>query len=449
MKKTLIFTTSLLSSAVMAAMPVYQPIGSSFTLGSSVNQRALATASANPAAPFLMVNEQDDDNFRFGIIGPIGIGVEMGDISDLGDRVEEIEDIVDINYLNAISGATSQSDAIAKAKTAANNAASKVDAILDDIAEDAYVKTSISTQVPFMPIIYKTKDNGAFMLDASVSAVVRGSLISGDVTTDFTDLTDIQVTTNSSFYAQTAVDLNVGFGYSREVWKPAEDLGRLIGGVKANVHQISLGRALVALDDDNVEVEDALSDAASDDSVSSTGVGLDLGAIWVADNYHVGITLANINEPEFDGVALGQNCASSDRSCNVANGFITSGELEQKSAYTMEMQTTIEASVTSKNKSWTLAGSYDANSVKDPVGDEYQWGAVSVSYYGDSHFLPGLRAGYRQNMAGTELSYVSAGLTLLKRLNLDVAVATETVTDEDGDEVPRSAYISLGYGTAF
>jgi hypothetical protein len=52
-------------------------------------------------------------------------------------------------------------------------------------------------------------------------------------------------------------------------------------------------------------------------------------------------------------------------------------------------------------------------------------------------------------MAGTELSYATAGLTILKRLNLDVAVGLDTVEDEDGDEMPRSVYFSLGYDTAF
>ncbi|MDP5055848.1 MAG: conjugal transfer protein TraF, partial [Marinomonas hwangdonensis] len=85
MKKLAIFSTSLLSSAVMAAMPVNQPVGSSFTLSSAPNIRALSTVHGNPAAPFLMVNQDDNDSFRFGILGPLSIGVEMGDVSDLGD----------------------------------------------------------------------------------------------------------------------------------------------------------------------------------------------------------------------------------------------------------------------------------------------------------------------------------------------------------------------------
>jgi hypothetical protein len=285
-------------------------------------------------------------------------------------------------------------------------------------------------QVPFMPVIYRTDNNAAFILDASVSAVAKGSLLADDVTAVGSD-----ITTDTSFYAQTAVDLQIGLGYSQSMWQNSH--GMLVGGVKANLHNLSMGRALAKLDDENVDAGDAISDSISDDAVTSTGVGIDLGAVWVSNYYQVGVTLANINEPEFDGAPITTNAASDKYGITASDKYV------------MEMQTTIDAAVSTKGKQVTLGLSYDANEVKDAVGDEYQWAAASLSYYGDSHFLPGLRVGYRQNMAGTELSYASFGLTILKRLNIDLAVALDTVKDEDGDEMPRGAYFSIGYDTAF
>jgi hypothetical protein len=415
MKKIAIFSTSLLSSAVMAAMPVNQPVGSSFTLSSAPNIRALSTALGNPAAPFLMVNQEDNDSFRFGILGPLSVGVEMGDVSDLDDQVEEIEDLIDnANATNATANRDRAND------------------ILNEIGDSAYLKISASMQVPFMPLIYKTKNNGAFMLDASLSGVAKGSLLASEVVENGTN---DGLETDSSFYAQTATDLQIGLGYSQSMWQ--NDHGMLIGGVKANLHDISMGRALVKLDDESVEASDAISDAISDDAVSSTGVGIDLGALWISNNYHVGLTVANINEPEFDGASIISNAASNKYNISATDKYV------------MEMQTTIDAAVSTKGKQVTLGLSYDTNEVKDAVGDEYQWAAASLSYYGDSHFLPGIRVGYRQNMVGTELSYASLGLTFLKRLNIDLAVALDTVTDEDGDELPRGGYFSIGYDTAF
>ncbi|MEP3351239.1 MAG: conjugal transfer protein TraF [Marinomonas sp.] len=422
MKKLILMSTTLLSSAVMAAMPVNHPVGSSFTLSSSPNQRSLSTALGNPAAPFLMVNEQDNDSFRFGILGPLGVGVEFGDVSDLEDQVENLEDILDTDY---------GSDT-----TAGDAAADDANEILAEIGDSAYVKTSVSMQVPLMPVIYKTKNNGAFILDASISGSLKASLLAGEVEYDSSD-EDFE--TDTSLYAQTVTDLNIGLGYSQSVWENSH--GMLVGGVKANLHQISLGRALAVLDDasddDDYDAGDEISDGLSDDSVSSTGLGFDLGLIWVSHYYQAGVTFANINEPEFDGVSID------------ASGAPEGYDISANDTYIMEMQTTIDAAVTTPGKQVTLGFSYDVNPVEDAVGDEYQWAAASLSYYGDSHFLPGLRLGLRQNMAGSELSYASAGLTLLKRLNLDLAVALDTVEDEDGEETPRSFFFSLGYSTAF
>ena len=415
MKRLLVVSASLLSTVTMAATPVNQPIGSSFTLSSAPNQRALSTVFNNPAAPFLMVNEQDRDSFRFGILGPLSFSAEMGDISDLNDQIEDLEDTFDADYSTAAEATTALGEA--------NN-------ILAEIGDTAYIKTSASLQVPLMPVIYKTKNSGAFMLDASISIIGKGSLLAGTVTRNGTELT-----TDTSLYAQTATDLNVGFGYSQEILNNSQ--GVLVGGVKANLHQISLGRALAELDDESNDVGDTISDAISDDTVSSTGIGLDIGAIWVSEHYQAGLTLANINEPDFDGVSITTNTASD------------SYGISSRDSYTMEMQATLDFAVALSDKTIMLGMTYDTNAVEDAVGDEYQWAAASLSYYGDSHFLPGVRVGFRQNLAGSELSYVSAGLTILKRLNLDVAVALETVEDSDGSETPRSAYISLGYDTAF
>ncbi|NLV00388.1 hypothetical protein B6N13_20175 [Marinomonas sp. UCMA 3892] len=423
MKKIVLASGCLFSSTIFAAMPVNHPVGSSFTLSNAPNIRALSTVLGNPAAPFLMVNQEDNDSFRFGILGPLSVGVEMGDVSDLDDRAEELEDLIDNS--NAGNAATNKA---------------RADKILSEIGETAYVKTSASLQVPFMPLIYKTKKNGAFIFDVSISGVARANVISDEITNTGTELT-----TDTSFQAKTATDLQIGLGYSQAMWK--NDHGMLIGGVKASLHDISMGRALVSLSDKNDNADDAISDAISDDAVSSTGVGIDLGAVWVSNNYQVGITFANINEPEFDGAPINQSCAT--ESCAAAGRLVNKGKLTATEDYVMEMQTTIDAAVSTKGKQVTLGLSYDTNEVKDAVGDEYQWAAASLSYYGDSHYLPGIRVGYRQNMVGTELSYGTFGLTFLKRLNVDLGVALETVEDEDGDELPRSAYLSIGYDTAF
>ena len=492
MKRLLIISTTLVSMNVIAATPVGQPIGSSFTLGSAPNQRALSTALNNPAAPYIMVNQDDDDNFRFGIIGPINIGVEVGDVGNVSDTIDEMTDltdsleeldaddiIIDADVMTAlntagfnpteistITGAETEEELVDALNaledtysstparlTALENAVGNlvdgaiqdvvddVNEILDGVNEDAYLKAMVTSQVPFMPMIYRTDNGGAFMMDSSLSTVFKANLLEGVI--DITD--DYEIDATTSLYTRTAVDLSLGFGYSHPIVDGS--YGMLIGGAKANIHKLYSGRSLAAVfdDDEDNEIEDSVTDSI-DDAIVSTNIGVDLGIIWVTNHFQTGLTVTNINEPEFDVADVESTCGSD--SCNAASSLSNSGDLNLTEDYTMEMQSTIDVAFSTKANQVTIGLSYDVNAVADTVGDEYQWAAASLSYYGDSHFLPGIRAGYRKNMAGTELQYVSAGLTLFKRLSLDVAVSLDTFEHED-EVYPRSVYLSLGYNTAF
>ncbi|MFT2099559.1 conjugal transfer protein TraF [Marinomonas sp. 2405UD66-6] len=412
MKKLLLIPIGLLSSATILAMSVNQPIGASFTLGNMPNQWALVTSLSNPAAPYFMVS---DGSFRSGTLGPLSIGIEIGAVSDLEDQVENLEKIVDANYVDFAD---------------AKNGVSEANALLAEIGDDAYVKTSLNMQLPFMPIIYKTRNSGAFMLDANLSVIGKGSLLAGTFLRIGNELI-----TDTSFYAQTATDFSVGVGYSQSIWENSR--GMWVGGIKANLHQMSLGRALVELDDKDNDAADAISNTISDDSVSSTGVGVDLGIIWMSHHFQSGLTLANLNEPVFKKPSIIQNGSS-----------YTYG-ITESSSYTMEMQATIDAAISTLSKRWMLGVSYDLNSVEDAVEDRYQWATASLSYYGSSQVFPGIRIGFRKNLAGSELSYSSVGLTFSQHLNLDVAVALDKIDDDNGDETPRSYYVALGYNASF
>jgi len=498
MKSLLIVSTSLFSMSLMAATPVGQPIGSSFTLGSAPNQRALSTALNNPAAPYIMVNQDDDDNFRFGIIGPVSIGIEVGDIGNVSDTMDELTDLADsVEELDvddiitpstvetALTGAglsTPEAKTISEATTeeelvdalnaledtysdinsgsydptiaaeletvvgdlvdaAIQDVVDDINQTLEGVNEDAYLKAMVTSQVPFMPMIYRTDNGGAFMMDSSLSSVFKANLLEGEI--DITD--DYEIDASTSLYTRTAVDLSLGFGYSHPIIDGS--FGMLIGGAKANIHKLYSGRSLSAVfdEDEDNEIGDAITDSI-DNAIVSTNVGVDLGVIWVTNYFQTGFTVTNINEPEFDVADIENTCASD--SCEAASALSKAGDLNLTEEYKMEMQSTIDVALSTRANQVTLGLSYDLNPVADTVGDEYQWAAASLSYYGDSHFLPGLRVGYRKNMAGSELQYVSAGLTFLKRLSLDVAASLDTFEYEE-EVYPRSVYISLGYNTAF
>lgn len=54
--------------------------------------------------------------------------------------------------------------------------------------------------------------------------------------------------------------------------------------------------------------------------------------------------------------------------------------------------------------------------------------------------------GYRKNLAGEELSFLTSGVTLFKALNLDLAYSLDSA---DGDSVPRAVMFNLGLEVTF
>ena len=218
----------------------------------------------------------------------------------------------------------------------------------------------------------------------------------------------------------------------------------LIGG-RLNFHRLALGQKLTVLteeDDPSVSYGDFF---ISRDKIS-TGISLDLGALLVRRNFQLGMTLSNVNEPTFKYEEIG-NCSGLTgadlTNCNAAVSFASSGDIDLNETYKMEAQMTIDAAIKSKDQHISLGGSYDVNPIKDPLGDEYQWSVVSLSFFSDYLLIPGIRAGIRQNLVGNELTYYTAGMTLSRRLDIDLAYAPENDSGNSG------LFFSMGYSFVF
>lgn len=457
------------SSVAMASMYVYQPIGSSTVLGSYGNRHALSTAAGNPAASYLMANLQ---GFRVGFLGPIGIGIEGGGVDDINDRVDELEAIFDEDFTSSIdidaikteAQSAPDPDAFVVAKidevlADINDSLDSADVVISDISRTTYAKFSTTVQGPFLPIIYKTRRRGVFTLDASASLVGRADVLADNLTLtgvdeleavtsasdlDTVNVDDADVESDTSVYMKRASDLRFSLGYSEMVSR--SETSALIVGGRLNFHRLALDQKLTVLsedDDSSVSYSDFF---LSRDSVSS-GISLDLGLILTGRNFQLGASIANVNEPEFDYKGLVSNCSgltgADKTSCETALRFAGKGVFSLNETYKMEAQMTVDAAVKSKDQHFSLAGSYDVNAIADPLGDEYQWATVSLSYYTDSWVLPGMRIGYRKNLVGSELNYYTAGLTFYRRLDVDVAYAPENDNGNSG------AYVSVGYSFVY
>ncbi|RNF49055.1 hypothetical protein EBI00_13585 [Marinomonas hwangdonensis] len=475
MKKYLaIIGLGLLSTGSMAAMDVYQPIGSSTVLGNYGNRHALSTALGNPASTYLMANLQ---GFRVSFLGPMAIGFEGGGVSDLNDRVDELVDIFDRDFtssidINAIkveaqtvfnnqgqaAADTFVVNKIAEVLASINTSLSKADGVVSNISQTTYAKFATTVQAPFLPIIYKTRRRGVFMLDASASLVGRADILSDNLTlvgvdglkavTSTADLSGVDVSgvdiqSETSLHLKRASDLRFGIGYSEMVSRSPNSA--LIVGGKLNFHRLALDQKLTVLTEDG-DSSVSYGDFFLGREGVSSGIGLDLGVVLAARNYQLGASIANVNEPTFDYTVLG-NCtglAGADlTSCNAAVRFANKGALALADTYTMEAQMTIDAAIKSKDQHFSLAGSYDVNAIADPLGDEYQWATVSLSYFSGNWILPGMRVGLRRNMVGNELNYITAGLTFYRRLDVDLAYAAEN------DKGNSGLMMSVGYSFTY
>lgn len=458
----------LLSTGSMAAMDVYQPIGSSTVLGNYGNRHALSTALGNPASTYLMANLQ---GFRVSFLGPMAIGFEGGGVSDLNDRVDELVDIfdrdftssIDINAIQIEAQSAPDPDAFVVDKIAEilgdiNTSLSEADGVVSDISQTTYAKFATTVQAPFLPIIYKTRRRGVFMLDASASLVGRADILSDNLTlvgveglrsvsstADLSgvDVSGVDIQSETSLHLKRASDLRFGIGYSEMVSRSPSSA--LIVGGKLNFHRLALDQKLTVLTEDG-DSSVSYGDFFLGREGVSSGIGLDLGVVLAARNYQLGASIANVNEPTFDYTVLG-NCtglAGADlTSCNAAVRFANKGALALADTYTMEAQMTIDAAIKSKDQHFSLAGSYDVNAIADPLGDEYQWATVSLSYFSGNWILPGMRVGLRRNMVGNELNYITAGLTFYRRLDVDLAYAAEN------DKGNSGLMMSVGYSFTY
>ncbi|MEL7449301.1 MAG: conjugal transfer protein TraF [Pseudomonadota bacterium] len=242
----------------------------------------------------------------------------------------------------------------------------------------------------------------------------------------------MRIANDSSIVTKSTQTTQLSVGYSRPTWSFGG--GTLHVGTTANLYFMQLSRASVRFGDvtDSKELFDEIRNA---DFTSDTRFGLDVGALWVGRNVQLGAQVTNLNEPEFAFPGV-------DLSPYSAPDIIDF--LERDRVYTMDRQLTVEASVFDEKRRWSAHLGYEVDPVTDPLGDRFQWLTASAAFTTDAWWLPSLRAGYRENLAGTGLSYVTAGATLFKYVNLDLASAFDTVRIE-GRDLPQGVMVSLGF----
>ncbi|OGT18906.1 MAG: hypothetical protein A2V90_06770 [Gammaproteobacteria bacterium RBG_16_57_12] len=408
-----------MGSTAVSAEPVYHPSGPNLTYGAASVPQTIVSSIANPAAAAAALGDRTSQ-FRIGVLTSIGAGYEVGQVDNFTDDLDHISNLLDATYT---------SDAQATA------AISTINALLPNIARDGHLKIFIGGHIPLMPIVIANETlGGALVFDANFSVIGKAAVLDAPVV--FNALAQ-QLESESSLLIRGAGITEIGLGYSR----PLQNLptGKLFGGMRAKYYNVELTHGLTRLSDTNGDTEAAMDTKLDENLHESSGIGLDLGVLLVSDHYRLGASLININEPDFDYTPIDLTGYTQASILNQAT---------QNATYSMERQLRLEGGLYSDNKRWVINATLDANAVKDPFGDEYQWATLSLAYATESWWLPGARVGYRSNQAGTGLDYLGFGLTLFKSLNFDLAYSLDDVVI-DGESQPRSLMANLGLELSF
>ena len=480
--KILLSLLTALIAANVAAGPVYQPAGANLTLGDVTHGNRLQSASSNPAAAAADRARAGGKPVR-GTVVSGAAGLEYGNVQNLFDLYNELtqayapsdpgtgggpgqdpgdkpDDGINIGDILDTLDPQIQDTLNALAREVATQTV-----LLLLIREEGYAKAWLAADAPFVfdkqvlggtwtlgvnwsgsSKTYGITEPIEFDLDAArqaiedwVNALPIDRPASLSISDDIvltpqpgTNSVFLAITNDSSLVSKSSQTTEFSLSYSREAL--SRESGALYFGAQANIYLKQLSRLSVRFGDitNSEELFDAIRDA---DFRTDEGAGLDLGVLWVANNYQLGVQVTNINEPRF--VFPDVNLAPY-RSESIIRA------LQNDKTYVMDRQLKLEASLFSQDRRWSAHLGYDADPATDALGDRFQWLTLSGGFTTDSWWIPSARIGYRQNLAGTELGYVSIGATLFKYVNIDIASALDTV-EIDGDTLPQGLMGSIGF----
>jgi len=479
--KTVLGFVLLSVSYSALAGPVYQPPGANLTLGDVTHGKRIQSASSNPAAAAADLARSEGKQIR-GTVLSVAAGLEYGNVQNLFDFYDKVTSAYQPSE-PGVGGGPGQlpenkpggidlgqiwdeldPDIADAVEALATEVVAQV-ALLALIKEEGYGKAWAAADAPFVIGNEYLGGTWTFGVNWSGSSKAYGLTqsiqfdrdaarqeledwfntlpinrpvllpVNDDILLTVNPATNavlFSLTNDSSIVTKATQTIEFDLGYSRRAW--STNAGSLYLGAEARIYLMQLSRLSVRFGD--ITDSEALFDAIRDSEFRRDGdFGVDVGALWVGNNYQLGAQITNINEPGFTFPDVN---LEPYRSEDVINFLLT----DQR--YTMDRQLKLEASLFTSNRRWSAHLGYDADPATDPMGDQFQWLTVSAGFTTDSWWLPSGRIGYRQNLAGTELSYVGIGLTVFKIVNIDISSALDTV-QIDGRTLPQGLMASIGF----
>jgi len=473
-KSPLLMVLSLSSAIVVADI---QPKNASL----NYSQKSLSTAG-NPAAAALIVERKDPHVMSGGLI-ELGAGIEYGDVDELFAKIDELAS----EFNPPDDGGSNPGEPTSPSEPSSwddlfntyPELEGRVDliktrvattaALLGLIASEGYAKAEAKAEASFVlnedlyggTLLFGTSYVGNaktvgifedlnFDVDQARAQLetlsnfdetdpIQALDLSGGITLFYNPANNqfkLAVTNDSLLLIKATKITQMSLSYSRK-WQTFAD-GDLYWGVKPTFYRVGLTNVSARVGEIS-DSEALFDDIKNADYIYQNGFDLDLGLVWATPNYQLGASLTNVIEKIYKFPEL-------DRSKLQSSGVLQALDFNEE--FTMQRQLKLEGGIYTEQRRWSLNVELDANSVEDPMRDEYQWLTVTGGYAADSWWLPSARVGFSRNLAGTQLSYLNAGVTVMKFINIDVAATLDTVT-LDGSEIRRGFNIRAGVQFAY
>lgn len=438
MKRYAIAFGALLSSPLVNAGTAVMSAGSQATFGPASNHYSLYSGSHNPAMADLVVSP--DERWRMGYLFGFGTHIELGDANDFVDEIDELIDLLDDPSLSGDS---------------VEETLDRFNRTLVEMGEEGYVKQTSSVYLPGSPLYFRPGwFEGTVYAEMAADAQWRVSLL--DDPLRFNDQNG-SFESNSAAYIKSGVQQRIGVGYGREInpamFFPATS-ARLYVGAKLNLYSVELSKQVFQLQLlDGKDIDEVVKDEYDNNSVSTSAAGLDLGVVWDAHRYRLGLTLNDVNSPKFNYGPIGVGCENLDEdtvrraNCELTRHYTeTTGEIKSREEHVKNATATVDATFFPTQR-WSISSSLELAAYDDFVGSENQWAHFSTAY-NSTNWIPAVRLGMQKNLVGSELTSYALGFTLFKVFSLDISASAETI-EHDGNKAPRSVGFAFGFEETF
>lgn len=488
-----LFLASLgLFSIPVMADSVTIPPGANLTLGNTSHSNGFLYIASNPAAPAALPESQLERGFGVAV----GAGLEYGNVDEIFELIDRVaallgandgndegsgggpvdplppppddiptqlptdltwQDILDANpqFQEWIDVLSSQAAFLAGATAL--------------IASEAYAKAFLTFDVPVVlnrdllggRLVFSLSSQGTskalgivdgfdFDPDYALEQIDQArNLTPDDPETTFYLSDDVLLTidpqsnsirlrfdNDSLLLTKAAFIQSLDFGYSRE-WFTSPH-GRLFWGVKPKIMRAGLAKTDIRLGD-ITDAEELFDDIKSAEFKYANRLSVDLGLLWQSEIYNLGVTLSDPLSPKFNFPGFEQG--------KYQKSYIVS-KLRRELSFELEAQLTADATLFTPNRKWSGHVQVDINSIRDPMGDDYQWASAALAFDSGKFLIPDFRAGIKRNLVGSELTYLSLGVGLFNVFTLDLSKTMEDVTIDD-TTVPRGFNASLGFNFSF